>query len=524
MIRIEQIEITEFRGIRQLTLNLGKKSFGIAGPNGTGKSGVVDAIEFVLTGGITRLGRAGTGEISVNAHAPHVDSAKSPEKAVVRLTAQVPNLSKPLVIERSVKSASAPKLTPDNAQTRAILAQLETHPEFALSRREIIKYILTPAGERSKDVQILLRLDELEKVRSSLQRIANDMRREHARAEVEDARCRQDFLQHIGIQAAKKSDLLTAVNARRSVLKLEPLTDLSAETSMKDGVTAGSSPTVKPRLSKANVTAELALYQGYAEALESNSLKGARDKVAALLAQLTVDSAILKGFRQKVLVEQGIELIDDEACPLCDTAWNLDSLKAHLQEKVAKATAASAILHDIASAIDPINASLENAASAAQTLVRTCGGAEPKIDSKALADFASECGAARATLTRLEADPGSIPDVLTVLDWLTNPVAPTATAVVAAVKTHVEGLPEPSAEEAAKEYLIVAQEKYERCRVAKEDMENLAARSEIAAKVFECYGKVSTAVLEGIYDSVQKNFTSYYRYITETTRKNSMER
>jgi hypothetical protein len=32
MIRIENIEIVEFRGIRNLTLDLGKKSFGIAGP------------------------------------------------------------------------------------------------------------------------------------------------------------------------------------------------------------------------------------------------------------------------------------------------------------------------------------------------------------------------------------------------------------------------------------------------------------------------------------------------------------
>jgi DNA repair exonuclease SbcCD ATPase subunit len=152
MIRIERIEIIEFRGIRKLILELGKKSFGIAGPNGTGKSGIVDAIEFALTGNITRLGGAGTAEISVKAHAPHVDSAKNPEKAIVRLTVTAPNFGKAIVIERSVKSAGTPTLTPDNSSTRALLAQLETHPEFALSRREIIKYILTPAGERSKDV------------------------------------------------------------------------------------------------------------------------------------------------------------------------------------------------------------------------------------------------------------------------------------------------------------------------------------------------------------------------------------
>ena len=90
MILIEKLEIAEFRGIKTLTLDLNKKSFRIAGPNGTGKSGIVDAIEFALTGSITRLGGAGTAEISVKAHAPHVDFTKNPEKAIVKLTARAP--------------------------------------------------------------------------------------------------------------------------------------------------------------------------------------------------------------------------------------------------------------------------------------------------------------------------------------------------------------------------------------------------------------------------------------------------
>ena len=166
MIQIEQIEISEFRGFRHLTLTLGKKSFGIAGPNGTGKSGIVDAIEFALTGNITRLGGEGTAELSVKSHAPHVDFNTKPEKAVVKITAHAPSLGKSITIERSVKAALTPNITPNDAKTREFVAKLETHPEFALSRREIIKYILTPAGKRSTDVQTLLRLDQVEKVQN----------------------------------------------------------------------------------------------------------------------------------------------------------------------------------------------------------------------------------------------------------------------------------------------------------------------------------------------------------------------
>src|ERR1700739_431237 len=155
MIQIELVEISEFRGIRHRVLSLGRRSFGVSGPNGTGKSGLVDAIEFGLTGNITRLAGEGTGEVSVKAHAPHVDSSKNPEKAVVKITAFAPSLGKTITIERSVKAASAPIISPDDAKTKAFVAKLETHPEFALSRRQIIKYILTPPGKRSTDVQTL---------------------------------------------------------------------------------------------------------------------------------------------------------------------------------------------------------------------------------------------------------------------------------------------------------------------------------------------------------------------------------
>ncbi len=423
MIRIEKIEIVEFRGIRKLTLSLDRKNFGIAGPNGTGKSGIVDAIEFALTGNITRLGGAGTAEISVRAHAPHVDSAKNPEKAVVRLTAQVPNLGKPLLIERSVKAASTPTLTPDNEQTRAVLAQLETHPEFALSRREIVKYILTPAGERSKDVQILLRLDQIEKTRASLQRIANDTRKEHTRAQADDARARSGFFQHVGTQTTKKADLLAAVNERRALLNLENLADLTPEISIKEGVVAGSGKRqIRARLSKASTLAELASYREYAKTFESESLKANTDDVASLMAKLTADPTILKGFRQKVLVEQGLELIDDEACPLCDAAWDLDELKVHLQEKLNKATAATAVLLKLGEAIEPITTNLENVAIAARKVVQACEHVDPKIDSKTLSDFASACDTDRVIFEKLETDPSLIPDATAALKRLINPI------------------------------------------------------------------------------------------------------
>lgn len=173
MIHIKTIHIEEFRGIRDLDLDLAGNNFGICGPNGTGKSGVVDAIEFCLTGDVTRLSGQGTAGLSVKTHAPHVDQRANPGKASVTITADIPSLGKAVRIHRSVKNPKKVQITPAHADFERVVQELETHPEFALSRREIVKYNITPPGRRSEDVQTLLRLDYLEKLRKSLTTFSN---------------------------------------------------------------------------------------------------------------------------------------------------------------------------------------------------------------------------------------------------------------------------------------------------------------------------------------------------------------
>ncbi|WP_273521915.1 AAA family ATPase [Rhodosalinus sediminis] len=139
MIRIKMIKIEEFRGIRELSLDLEGENFGICGPNGTGKSGVVDAIEFCLTGSITRLSGQGAGELNVRGHAPHVDQRDNPDKATVTIAASIPALGKDVTIKRNVKSPRTVSITPNEPAIKAVVEELRMHPEFALSRREIAK-------------------------------------------------------------------------------------------------------------------------------------------------------------------------------------------------------------------------------------------------------------------------------------------------------------------------------------------------------------------------------------------------
>ncbi|MCB9805803.1 AAA family ATPase [Candidatus Nomurabacteria bacterium] len=117
MIKIDKIRIEEFRGVRELDITLSRNNFVVCGPNGTGKSGIVDAIEFGLTGDISRLKGQGMGNVSIRQHAPHVDFRDNPSKAKVILDIHVVATGKKFIIERTVDNYSSPKVTPDTKET-----------------------------------------------------------------------------------------------------------------------------------------------------------------------------------------------------------------------------------------------------------------------------------------------------------------------------------------------------------------------------------------------------------------------
>ena len=159
MIQIEAVRIIELRGIRDLEIKPKRKSFVISGGNGSGKSGVVDAIEFALTGGISRLAGKGTVGLTVLRHGPHVDRRDDPSVAEVALTLYVPEINRTAVLTRNIKTAKTFTLNPDEPKIRAAVEETARHPELILSRREIIKYIIVEAGERSKGATSALLAD-----------------------------------------------------------------------------------------------------------------------------------------------------------------------------------------------------------------------------------------------------------------------------------------------------------------------------------------------------------------------------
>ena len=222
MIQVESIAIEEFRGIRNLTLDLKGRNFSVCGPNGTGKSGIVDAIEFALTGNVSRLSGKGTGVVSLKEHGPHVDSRNRPDKARVVLKVSIPSIGKKAVIDRNVKNSNKPTITPSDPEIVKVLDYVALHPEFVLSRRELIRYVISAPGDRAKEVQALLRLDQVEELRGILFKITNGCEKQIEPLKEEAARARGQLLRTLEITQLTSEKLLAAVNSRRQAIRIGP--------------------------------------------------------------------------------------------------------------------------------------------------------------------------------------------------------------------------------------------------------------------------------------------------------------
>lgn len=505
MIKVTRLTIEEFRGIRALTLDLDEKNYAICGPNGTGKSGIVDALEFALTGSISRLSGKGRGMVSVREHGPHVNSRGTPEKAVVTLEVTIPSLNKTATISRNVKNPRSPVITPNDPDVRAALAHVEQHPEFVLSRREIIKYVLAEPGERSKELQALLQLDALETTRATLLKIANATARELKPLDQARTMAGESLLRALGIADLKQESLLAAANAKRQVLDLSPLTKLEATTSIRDGLESqGEAPSQK--VPKVQARADYGVASAAVAALSGQDVQEQAFAAKAALGKLKADEKSLNNLNRDAMLKWALEYFDGHVCPVCETKWDPE----HFREVVAGQRARLSEIAKEREAAEALVAPLITKLKGARQALNACIGYGPlfpvPVDVSKLIELRDVC------LKRIEA----LEKFLPLADSLSALEAISADAVgqqLALLGKAIEALPEPSDRDAARDYLTVGQERLETYRSAASRHTSARQKATIAQAVHEIYGRSTDVALETIFKEVEAEFRQFYRAI-----------
>ncbi|MDA2922461.1 AAA family ATPase [Patescibacteria group bacterium AH-259-L07] len=515
MILVEKITIEEFRGVRKLTLNFKGKNFAVYGPNGTGKSGIVDALEFALTGNISRLSGKGTGGITLKDHAPHVDSRDNPEKARVTLTLRIPSLkNKQVTIERNVKDTLTPKITPNTSGVLKVLKQLEDHPEFVLSRRELIAYVLAQPGKRSEEIQALLRLDQVGELRSTLKMISNTCNREETTLKKISIQVRDRLAQAMEISELVTDKLLGAVNMRRIVLGLSPIETLTSTTSLHDGLKTGTKATTTSKVNKKQAIADLKRIRELLSKLTTTKTKDECAKLHTQITSLHDDPIVLESVSREKFLRIAITLITENTCPVCDTEWDINTLHSLVETKLKRYEEIAKTRAALEKRIEPIIDLLEEINNELISIEN-----HTKVVAKKQVTHLSSY---RSNLiSKIKSLKNFLPltDILSSLANITV-VPPDIVTAIDNIEIAVNAIPESTQQEAARDYLILCQDRLETYREAARSAKKAEEHAVLSKTVYDIYVEESNKVLEGVYKQVEEEFSKLYRFINQDDESN----
>ena len=506
MIQLEHLHVEDFRGIRVLDLPLKSKSFAVHGPNGSGKSGVVDAVDFALSGSIHRLSGAGTGGVTLLKHGPHVHKRDDPGAAIVELTVKDVVTGDTAVIRRSIKDPSVFSLSPDTPTIRASLAEGQVHPELTLSRREIIKYVLSKPGDRAQEVQALLKLDRLDEFRKLLKSSLTKTTGSLSTAKTEKSTAETNFAAHLNIGELLSGEIAREVNQRRAVLGADPLIGITIDTNLEEGLAATT------EVGSFNLTTALSDVAGLIGNLDDTAdMLLHQSTLSAVATELTDDPTLLEALKHRQLIDAGLAATVDNNCPLCDEEWDdVETLRAHLGEKLERSKSAVEVRQRLLQAAETYRRDLRVLKDSVDQAIpfATLHGddALPHLlaaFSASLAVHSQSVGASPESV--VVAVDSLIPSAFT-LD-------PETLRLTRELEVTLKALPDQSASTAARSFLVIAQDRWARVRVARAQATKATAVRDNAQLIYADYCEISDAALKELYESVEADFSRYYQII-----------
>ena len=207
-------------------------------------------------------------------------------------------------------------------------------------------------------------------------------------------------------------------------------------------------------------------------------------------------------------------MAEEENCPFCDTEWDLDDLRTKVQRKLEHLKELSGRRKEIEKKLLPLTAILRQLQSILEPLLRHAAVAKPVINFQGVKDFVSGCQLSVQNLANLH----SLADTIAVLEKF-GAVPQAVLDEIGNLEKHVVSLPEATKQDAAREFLTIAQERLEVWRESKRKEQVIRTKGIQARQLSDTYAKVSDELLAGLYAKVEKDFSGLYSTINRNDEK-----
>lgn len=355
-LKIDTIQIRNFRGVRCIDLPVQGHNLIIAGENGAGKSSIVDALEYYLTGRVKQL----EGRIDVDQRQCIPNLKGGPTEVTVDFRGVSPEAR--ITIGYPGRSGTIPSsLQPffDIAAKRA----------FVLRRHQVLQFINARDSERYEQISQLIGLGALDAVDDNWrkEKLAAQKRVDELHEKCQEIRDRLVELLNQPVRTQAK--LVQAVNAQLTAQQLEPITGQEdLEQRLK---TLRQYSRFRADITKAEILHTLQervsqVPQEIDALLSGNTLL--QESMQAFWQQ----SAALEDASLERLLAEGYRIFQDSAgferCPLCEAPIpDFAALLQRLSERAANLRA----LTQTRKQISELKTSLEDALTSLGTLLYT---------------------------------------------------------------------------------------------------------------------------------------------------------
>jgi DNA repair exonuclease SbcCD ATPase subunit len=317
-VKIKKISIHAFRGIPDLELELEGKSLLLRGENGTGKSSIVEAIEFFFAGKVSHL--EGVRGLSLLRHAPHVNF--TPDDVNVEITFNPGNVS----LSRTFTSYPSPAKQLENYFE---VAQKGT---FILRRSQILEFIMSKPAERFRAIGGIIGVEPLDSVELEMMRLRDDLKGEIGSKKREIDGLIANLSMITGKDITKVEDVLPTLNeilreAKLPLLKSLEDVDKHAEEMLRTVKKAGSIDRIRILN---EILGEMKIFPIAEDVI--GELNGLNDKIKELLQKhLRLELSVAD------LLEAGRKIIEEEErdiCPLCEQKIDRERLLRKIDNRL----------------------------------------------------------------------------------------------------------------------------------------------------------------------------------------------
>lgn len=329
--KINELEIQNIRGIKELKLKPKGQNVVVWGRNGAGKSALVDAIDFLLKGEIVRLTGPGTKEVTLKKHGPHID-CKDLSKSFIRAEISVNGITNSFEISRCLEKPQNLVYQPEFEKILSPILDVAKLGQHILTRREILRFITAKGGERAEQIQYLLNLSDVEVIRKTIGKVESGTERNLKLAQRNLQEDRRLINSRVGILEYSEKDILDFINEKRNTLGGNQINSLK---DIKSNITPISSPRRDQTINISLIEQDFANINKVNNEEFQNENKEIHLTLDSLVSSIHEDASALQAISSQQLVSLGITLLDGTGkCPLCDKDWDEDDLRQFLEEKL----------------------------------------------------------------------------------------------------------------------------------------------------------------------------------------------